>query len=142
MESIIESNVEPWKKYKEGDGNYVIRRSCKYESTPGEPRPVTEGNLPPRFTVRIFVHQLRSGEEVRIGEIWIFVDRRRWNELGHLNNESEADIQLAKAARSATAGNWEIEPLTMVLRKSCKIITMKINEYETNGSPISGEFCI
>jgi hypothetical protein len=127
METTIESNANPWKEYNPDGRHYIIWRSCKYESTPGEPRPATEGNLPPRLTVRFFVHELRSGEEVRIGEIGIFVDRGRWNMLGRLNNESEADIQLAEAARSAMAGNWEIEPLTVILRKSCEVIPMKIN---------------
>lgn len=66
----------------------------------------------------------------------------KWNCIANLNNAVEADDQLRKAAFSAKEGNWEIEPLSRMLRKSCEVIQNKIVGYETNGFPISGEFPI
>jgi hypothetical protein len=143
METVIESNAEHWKQYNRRGRNYVIWRSCKYESTPGEPRSATEGNLPPRLTVKIFVHAVKAGQEVAIGSISIDIDRDRWNEIAHIGNAAEADNQLKQAANSVREGNsWQIDPLNRMLRKGCEVLPIKINEYEANGSQISGEFSI
>jgi len=133
METTIESQMQSWKDYNKAHRIYM---SCIYESSP------SEGNLAPRLTVRIFVHRLSLEKEVSIGEISIFVDRDRWDSIANLNNAVEADDQLRKAAFSAKEGNWEIEPLSKMLRKGCEVIRNKIDVYEINGSLISGGFSI
>jgi hypothetical protein len=94
------------------------------------------------LTVRIFIHEIRSGEEIRTGEISVYVGRDRWNEIGNLNNADEADKQLKKAANSTREGDWNLNPLPELLRKGCEIIPSQISRYECDESLISGKYSI
>lgn len=143
METRIESPMERWKHYNTTNRRYYLGRSCAYESSP----PGSSFSFYPLLTVRIFVHGTSSGEggEWKIGEVSIFVDRDRWNNIANLNNAAEADNQLRRASisvKEGKEGSWEIEPLPRMLRKGCEVIQTKIDGYETNGFPISGEFSI
>ncbi len=134
----------PWKSYFSGRKKYKLQRSCKYDSTPGEPSPPSVGNLPPCLTVWIFVREFRAGEEepITIGKISILAYRGTWNDIAHLNNEDEANNQLQRAADSARNGLWEIEPLTRMLNQGFEEIQRQINNYENNGAEIAGEFLL
>jgi hypothetical protein len=139
METRIESEAERWKDYNSRHRKYIIWRSCLYEKSPSDDNPL------PRLSVRIFVHELSElspGVELKKGEILIYVDRQKWNEIANLTNESEADNQLQKAANSAKERSWEIEPLTRMLNQGCEEIQRKIHEYEHDESIISGEFVL
>jgi hypothetical protein len=139
METRIETEMQNWKNYNIAHRRYILGRSCIYESTP------SEGSFPPRLIVRIFVHENTTeaeGRERKIGEILILADRDRWNNIENLNNVVKADDQLRAAANSAKEGNWDINPLSKLLRKACEVISSKVDKYEADGSPISGEFSI
>ena len=134
-----------WKPYNLGRREYNLWRSCKYDPTPGETAPPSEGNLPPCLTVWIFIHKAGSGEgehEERIGEISILAYRNRWKGIAHLDNEVAADDQLREAAISARNGIWEIEPLTRMLSQGWEEIQKKIHDYENGGAIICGEFLL
>jgi hypothetical protein len=132
MERKIETDLQYFKDYS-SEKKYNIYRSCIYESSSTT------------LTIRIFVHELRTGDkeqEIKIGEISISVIRGRWNELAQLNNAVKANEQLKEAAGGARENNWENDPLHRMVKRGCEIIRSKIREYEVDGSPIEGNFYI
>jgi hypothetical protein len=130
MDTRIESDYDVWKRYNTTAGEYVIGRSCKYDSTFCQ------------LTVRIFVHQLRDGDEFKIGEISISVERDDWKQKGNLNNAVEADNQLREACVSAKHGDWGKEVLTRMLNQGFEEIKNQIEKYEKEGAEINGEFAM
>ena len=137
MAPEISANSRFWKTYNSETQEYNLSRSCKYDPTPGEPAPPSEGNLPPCLTVWISVRKTRSGELV--GKISIWASRDTWNNIAHLNNEADADKQLQRAANSARDGIWDIEPLSSMSKEGFEEIRRQIDDYESRGSEISGE---
>jgi len=138
METRIESQMQKWKDFNTTNRRYILGRSCIYESTPAG------GNFYPRLTIRIFIHEILvegAEREQKVGEISIFIERDRWNDLIGLN-AVKADTQLRKAAHSAKDGNWNIDPLPKLLGKCCEIIPSEVDRYEINGSHISEKLSI
>lgn len=130
MGSRIETEFETWEKYNTATEEYIIGRSCVYDSTL------------PRLTVRLFVHQLRNGEEFKIGEISLSVERDDWKQKGSLDTAVEADDELRQACLSAKQGNWQKEPLARILSQGFEEIKNQIEKYEKEGIEINGEFAL
>ncbi len=130
METRIETEFEVWKKYNTATQEYIIGRSCVYDSTLS------------RLTVRIFVHQFKDGYDFKRGEISVHVERDDWKQKGNLDNAVEADNQLREACLSAKHGDWEKEVLTRMLNQGLEEIKKQIGKHEKQEVEIAGEFAL
>lgn len=130
MGTRIETKYDIWKRYNTTAEEYVIGRSCTYDG------------IFSRLTLRIFVHQFKEANELRIGEISIFVERDEWKRKANLDSPVKADTQLKEAALSAQQGNWKLEALTRMLKQGFEEIKNQIAKYEQEGVRIAGEFAL
>ncbi len=130
MGTRVDSEYEMWRKHITTAGEYVLGRSCTYESDFS------------RLTARIFVHKLIDGHEAKIGEISIYVERDDWKQKANLDNAVEADKQLKETALSAKQGNWDQGVLKGMLDQGFQEIKNQLQEYEKEGIEVAGEFAL